>query len=35
MGGRYFEEFEVAQTFSHAVRRTVTDIDNILKPSPP
>ena len=30
MGGRYFEEFEVGQKFVHEVRRTVTDMDNIL-----
>ena len=30
MGGRYFGEFEVGQRFVHEVRRTVTDMDNIL-----
>jgi acyl dehydratase len=30
MGGRYFEEFEIGQRFVHEVRRTVTDMDNIL-----
>ena len=30
MGGKYFEEFEVGQTFVHEIRRTVTDMDNIL-----
>src|SRR5271154_4785583 len=30
MGGKYFEEFEVGQTFIHEIRRTVTDMDNIL-----
>ena len=30
MAGRYFEDFEVGQTFIHEVRRTVTDMDNIL-----
>ena len=30
MGGRYFDEFELGQTFVHEVRRTVTDMDNIL-----
>ena len=30
MGGKYFEEFTVGQTFVHEVRRTVTDMDNIL-----
>jgi acyl dehydratase len=30
MAGRFFEEFEVGQRFEHEVRRTVTDMDNIL-----
>lgn len=30
MAGRYFEQFEIGQTFIHEVRRTVTDMDNIL-----
>jgi acyl dehydratase len=30
LGGKYFEEFGVGQTFVHEVRRTVTDMDNIL-----
>ena len=30
MGGKYFEQFEVGQTFVHEIRRTVTDMDNIL-----
>src|SRR6201997_787505 len=30
MTGRYFEEFEVGQRFTHEIRRTVTDMDNIL-----
>jgi acyl dehydratase len=30
MGGLYFDEFKVGQTFIHEVRRTVTDMDNIL-----
>lgn len=30
MAGRYFEEFTIGQTFVHEVRRTVTDMDNIL-----
>ena len=30
MAGRYFEEFEVGQTFVHEIRRTVTDMDNML-----
>ena len=29
MAGRYFEEFEVGQTFEHAYTRTVTEQDNI------
>ncbi len=29
VGGLYFDEFTVGQTFSHAVRRTVTEADNI------
>lgn len=29
-GGRYFEEFEVGQRFRHAIRRTVTETDNLL-----
>src|SRR6185437_7338610 len=28
--GLYFEEFEVGQRFEHAVRRTVTETDNVL-----
>jgi acyl dehydratase len=28
--GRYFEQFEIGQVFVHEVRRTVTDMDNIL-----
>ena len=30
MTGRFFEEFEIGQVFRHEVRRTVTDMDNIL-----
>jgi acyl dehydratase len=30
MAGLYFEEFAVGRTFSHEIRRTVTDMDNIL-----
>jgi acyl dehydratase len=30
MPGLYFEEFSVGQTFEHAVRRTVTEMDNVL-----
>jgi len=30
MAGLYFEEFSVGQQFFHSVRRTVTDMDNIL-----
>ena len=30
MAGKYFEEFAVGQTFVHEIRRTVTDMDNIL-----
>jgi acyl dehydratase len=30
LAGKYFEEFEVGQTFTHEVRRTVTESDNIL-----
>jgi acyl dehydratase len=29
MLGLYFEEFEVGQVFGHAVRRTVTEADNV------
>ena len=27
MGGKYFEQFEVGQTFVHEIRRTMTDMD--------
>lgn len=30
MAGLYFEQFSVGQTFDHEIRRTVTDMDNIL-----
>jgi acyl dehydratase len=30
MAGLYFEEFTVGQTFQHALRRTVTETDNVL-----
>ena len=30
MQGRYFEEFEVGSVMEHAIRRTVTDMDNTL-----
>ncbi len=30
MAGYYFEEFEVGQRFEHAIRRTVTEADNVL-----
>lgn len=30
MAGLYFEQFVVGQTFTHEIRRTVTDMDNIL-----
>jgi len=30
MAGLYFDEFEEGQTFEHAIRRTVTEADNIL-----
>lgn len=30
MAGKYYEQFEVGQNFVHEVRRTVTDMDNIL-----
>ena len=28
--GRYFDELEVGQRFDHALRRTVTETDNLL-----
>jgi acyl dehydratase len=30
MAGLWFEQFEVGQVFVHEIRRTVTDMDNIL-----
>src|SRR5437762_14329015 len=30
MAGLYFEQFSVGQTFVHEIRRTLTDMDNIL-----
>lgn len=30
MAGLYFEQFSVGQTFQHAVRRTVSEMDNVL-----
>ena len=30
MPGLYFEEFHVGQIFNHAIRRTVTETDNVL-----
>ena len=30
MAGSYFEQFSIGQTFTHEIRRTVTDMDNIL-----
>jgi acyl dehydratase len=30
MSGLYFEEFEIGQVFDHALRRTVSEYDNIL-----
>lgn len=30
MAGLYFEEFHVGQIFNHAIRRTVTEADNVL-----
>lgn len=30
MGGLYFEQFTLGQEFRHAVRRTVTEMDNTL-----
>ena len=30
MAGLYFEQFTVGRTFVHEIRRTVTDMDNIL-----
>ena len=30
MAGLYFEEFSVGQVFDHAIRRTITEADNVL-----
>ena len=30
MSGLYFEQFEIGQSFAHEIRRTVTDMDNML-----
>ena len=30
MAGLYYEEFTVGQVFDHAIRRTVTEADNVL-----
>ncbi|MFC9454356.1 MaoC family dehydratase [Streptomyces sp. NPDC056983] len=30
MSGLYFDEFTVGQTFEHSVRRTVTEMDNVM-----
>jgi acyl dehydratase len=30
MAGLYFEQFEIGQSFTHEIRRTVTDMDNML-----
>ena len=30
MGGLYFEEFQVGQLFRHALRRTLTEADNVF-----
>ena len=30
MGGLHFEEFQVGQVFAHPLRRTVTEMDNML-----
>ena len=30
MPGLYYEEFEVGRIFEHAIRRTVTEMDNVL-----
>lgn len=30
MAGLYFEQFELGQVFSHDIRRTVTETDNLL-----
>ena len=30
MSGLYFEQFNVGQTFEHAIRRTITEADNVF-----
>ena len=30
MSGQYYEELEVGRIFQHAIRRTVTEMDNVL-----
>jgi len=30
MAGLYFEEFRVGQVFDHAIRRTITEADNVI-----
>lgn len=30
MAGLYFDQFEIGQVFNHQIRRTVTDMDNML-----
>ena len=30
MAGLYFEEFEIGQLFEHPIRRTITEVDNVL-----
>src|SRR5690606_384793 len=30
IAGYYFEEFEIGRVFTHAIRRTVTETDNVL-----
>jgi acyl dehydratase len=30
MPGYYFEDFEIGRVYSHAIRRTVTETDNVL-----
>ncbi|WP_174300933.1 MaoC family dehydratase [Caulobacter sp. S45] len=30
MSGKWFDELQVGQTFDHAIRRTVTESDNVL-----
>jgi acyl dehydratase len=30
MAGLYFDQFEIGQVFRHEIRRTVTDMDNLL-----